>query len=207
MLPPDFNTNELTGRPASKKASARWYDKRPQVKQSVEVLTTFPDEILTIIAEGINVIVEREYKASELLKSFKSLGTEKILGLYKSKNKMRKMDQNPTLHKTINYMFVISEENQVAVAKQVLELVTVIHDYLKTCKETSQPATMNHVSKLRNSYVDKGLVDAKKLLKSIREEFIKTIENTTEYVPRPTQITDSSGGMKINKDIHTKKKD
>lgn len=187
----------------------RWYDKQPMVKQSVELLAAFPDEVLTIMAEGINSVIEREYRVQELLRSFKSLGQEKILALYKSKQKLRKLDQNPMMHKTVNYLFVVAEENKQQIARHVLELISTVHSYLLLMREAKQSPTLQHILEIRNTYVSHGIEAAKQQVKAIELEISQSlllgrVSAAPALTPPPgpkreIEIKeDDSGGMKIN---------
>src|SRR5690606_18151945 len=111
---------EWKGRPVSYK---RWYDRQPRLSQAVRLMMLFPDEVKSIISDGIMLLANREFQVSEQMNSFRTLGSEKILGLYKSKNKRREYDQNELLHKAMNYLYILSEKNQDFMAEHILQLV------------------------------------------------------------------------------------
>ena len=52
------------------------------------------------------------------------------MGLHKSKNRRREYDDNGTMHKMMNYLYILGNDNQDYMAKKVLELVHYIQDYL-----------------------------------------------------------------------------
>jgi len=83
----------------------RFYDQEPSVSQAVELLLVLPQEMQSIIADGISLIAEQEFRANELMKELKSLGTEKVLAVYKSKQKKRAYDKNHAVHRAINYLW------------------------------------------------------------------------------------------------------
>ena len=88
----------------------RWYDQPGQesIRTSLKFLTSLPDEFLTIVAEGILKVAENEFKPAEL----KALGVEKVMAIHKSKNKARPEDNNPYLHKSVNYLAIMSSFQQ-----------------------------------------------------------------------------------------------
>ncbi|MEB3286234.1 MAG: hypothetical protein VKJ04_01900 [Vampirovibrionales bacterium] len=199
---------------ASGKKYRRWYEREPMVKQSIELLETFPDEILTIVAEGVNKVAEQEFRAAELMKTYKSLGQEKIISLYKSKNKLRSYDKNAMMHKAVNYFLLISEENRLVMSTKVIELVGVVRDYLHVCKEASEPPVALHVTTIRDSYVEAGLKGARQKLLQIRELFLgerfasrikqpaappkAVVANPESQSNRMTNLDDDDSGMKLN---------
>ncbi len=149
----------------------RWYDKHKSLGKCIELLESFPPEIQSIIAEGIITLSERECQAHEILQSLKSMGAEKILGMYKSKNKRRSYDNDPTLHRAMTYLYVLSEENQLFMASQIMDLLNYIYDYLKTCKAFEADPTVEEVASVTRTFVDSGSSEAKQFLEQVRTEF------------------------------------
>jgi len=130
----------------------RWYDQRPQVSNTINLMVSFPPEIQTIIGEGIVYLADKEFLANEQMHALKSLGSEKTLGLYRSKSKKRDYDNNPLLHKIINYLYVLSEKNQDFMAKQVMELV--IQDYFNTVLAEAEAEASADVHKYKGTKGD-----------------------------------------------------
>jgi hypothetical protein len=75
-----------------KKPFKRWYDRHARLAQGVKLLILLPDEIKTIISEAMITLANREFDATEQESAFRTLGSEKIMGLHKSKNLMREYD-------------------------------------------------------------------------------------------------------------------
>src|SRR5690242_14856760 len=90
----------------------RWYDRQPKLSQAFKLIILLPDEVRSIISESLMLIANREFNANERENSFRTLGHDKILGLHKSKNKRREYDQNELLHKAMNYLYILSDDNQ-----------------------------------------------------------------------------------------------
>ncbi|MEB3286232.1 MAG: hypothetical protein VKJ04_01890 [Vampirovibrionales bacterium] len=182
----------------------RWYDKQQEVKQSIELLGAFPEEILSVMSEGVNSVIERDYNVNELMRSFRSLGQDKVLALYKSKNKLRTLDQNPSMHKTVNYLFVVAEENRKAIAVRVLELVGTVHDYLQICKETGLTPTIEHIARIGEAFVAKGNVEARDMLEDVRREMMQIIVSGRKAQASPPagagtlEIKGDEAGMRLN---------
>ena len=154
----------------------RFYDQDVNVSNAVEMFLLFPETLQEIIAEGLAQIAEIEYQANEALKDIRSLGTERVLALYKSKQKKRKYDQNPTVHKAMNYLMVISPENRHFLANRIIELMGYIQDYLKTCQMYTTSPEADKVQVLTDLYVQLGSDECRKFLTSVQTEFKRKLD-------------------------------
>lgn len=172
----------------------RWYDRHKTVSKSVKLLETFPLEIQAIIADGIVMLAERECQAHELLANLRSLGPEKVLGIYKSKNRRRSYDRNSTVHEAMNYLYILSEENRLFIANQVIELVNFIYDYLKSCRQYKLDARTDDVAELTKTYIESGAADAQQLLEQLQQRFSTSI---TEAITKGEELFNGEAGMKI----------
>ncbi|MBX2861335.1 MAG: hypothetical protein KTR14_08870 [Vampirovibrio sp.] len=168
----------------------RFYDRNPDLSSAVETLMCFPPEFQSVLAEGIALVAEKECKANELLQQFKSLGTQKVLALYKSKNKARSYDDNPNVHKVMNYLMVLSEENRQFMAKNILGLFSHVQEYLQTCKTYEQESSLEGVQNVSNTYANQGDKATRQLLSGMKQDFIQKLEQ------RET-ISGGGGDMKV----------
>lgn len=177
----------------------RWYDKRPDMARSITLLEALPFAIQSIIANGIVDIANREFQANELINSYKSLGTEKVLGLHKSKKKARKLDENPAAHKAISYLYVLSEKNQDFMARQILDMMELLTQYFRHCSVLNQPPAEGEVLNLTQTYVQQGRGEAKVFLSKLERTFMERIRNsdTTPVAQREEDIMEDVGGMRI----------
>jgi hypothetical protein len=163
----------------------------------VGLLSTFPPEIRHIISDGIAYLAEREFEAHLLLNSLKSLGAEKILGIYKSKHKRRNLDEEPVLHKVLNYLFILSPENQLLFARKITELVGYICQYFEICKLNRQEASHDQIMLLTREYVRNGSEDAKRFLVTIQQQFKRSLLNAA-CGPVNT-VGNNTAGMRVKK--------
>src|SRR4051794_91068 len=90
----------------------RWYDNHPKIVEAVRLLEIAPAEIQTIIAEGVLLLIEKAFRITKLENTYSSLGRDKVLMLYRSKNRMRRYDKNILAHKIMNYMLCLNEKDQ-----------------------------------------------------------------------------------------------
>lgn len=195
----------------------RFYEKHSAVSQAVESLLLFPDDIQRIIAKGFSTIAERDCQAAEIMKEFKSLGTDKVLALYKSKTKKRKYDQNPITHQAMNYLMIMSDESQIFMAGKIMELVGFMQDYLKLCKRHAVTPQRESVETISNTYVMRGATEAKIFLKKLDAEIhLQLAESppvpkaaTSSFPPVPAvgevldEIAIETSGQKIRKNTGT----
>jgi hypothetical protein len=149
----------------------RWYDAYPDLQKALVILVSFPPEILDIVAEGIVHIAERDCKANEIIKSVKSIGKDKVLALHQSKARRRFYDNNPQLHKAMNYIFILSENKRQYVCRKMKNLIEYVFDYLKTCDDFKEVPTKDTIDSLATTFVNKGSPAALAFLNELQSNF------------------------------------
>ncbi len=137
----------------------RWYDKQQTVSKSVKLLETFPVEYQEVLGDTIIRLAEKHCQVDELLANLRALGPDKVLSIFKAKSKSRGYDQNDTVHKAMNYIYVLPDEGRIFIATQVIEVVGHVYEYLMICRETSQAPATEIVQSLTNSFVRGQLKD------------------------------------------------
>ena len=162
---------------ADNRQKQRWYDQKQQVATAIEMLLTLPEELQTIICRSVVLLANREFKAEEQLHNLKSLGTDKVLALFKSKNKKRHYDQNQTAHVALNYMGFLSEDNQQFMVVSITDMMGLVREYLQLCKTTEQSPEHVHIGALTDGYVTQGKEATDVILKAIEAELIHRVEN------------------------------
>lgn len=181
----------------------RFYDQDPVLSQAVQVMRMFPEDMQAIIADSLSMIAERECQASALMEDLKSIGTEKVLAIYKSKQKKRDYDQSPSLHRAMNYLSILSGENRAFIARKIMELMGYIQEYLKTCQGHSIPAETQAVEALADVYVKFGPDRCKQFLNDMEAEFVRKVSSERLESLNPPKstfseaITDESQGLRI----------
>ena len=148
----------------------RFYDQDPLVSQAIHLLLLLPGEIQTLVAECTARIAESEYRANELMHNTKSLGSDKILALYKSKQKKREYDQNPLIHRALTYLMLLSEENRRLIASRIVGLISQINDYLRSCQASAMAPSIEHMRDIRSTYLKLGPEEASRKVKHIQEQ-------------------------------------
>lgn len=173
----------------------RWYDRQPRLSQSVRVMMLLPDEIKSIVSNGMIHLANMEYQVSEKMHTFRTLGTDKVMGLHMSKNRRREYDQNDLMHKMMNYLYILSESNQDAMANHVLTLMSHIQDYLQSCKVFKAEADMETVAEITTTYVEKGSGDVRQFLEHIKQKLHEQmlIRDDAE----PIDFIDDVMGLKV----------
>jgi len=149
----------------------RWHDRQPRLAQAVKLLILLPDEVKNIISEAMIELANREFEEGKKNGATRTLGGEKAMGLHKSKNRRREYDVNETLHKAMNYLYILSDEGQDFMAEHILTLVKYIHSYFAACKEFQLDPSPEHIAGITTTYVSRGSQEAEKFLKQLREEF------------------------------------
>lgn len=177
-----------------KPTSNRWYDKRPSLSLSINLLSKCPFELQTIVGEGMSQLAQKQFKAQDMLQSVKSLGVDKTLGLYKAKKKQRAYDNNPAFHHAMNCLYVLAAEHQDFMANQILEVMDMIHDYFRSCRLYRSQSSQEDVASLTRTFVEQGSPAARTLLTQIKRNLMQNIE---AHLDDTTRISDNSLGMRI----------
>lgn len=193
----------------------RFYDAEPATAQAVHLMMAFPGEMQEVIAGGVGVIAEREYQARELMQNLKSLGSDMILALYKSKQKKRGYDQNPVMHRTMNYMMVLTPQNRFFISERVVEMVGFVQDYLKICRDYTASPTLSTVESITDVYVQQGPEESRQLIRALKTDWMQKLNQNPQAV-QPVIITpqrrssspvlveelqDDAKGMRIRGDL------
>ena len=100
----------------------RWYDQYDRIAHSIGLIEEFPPPFQRVLGESIIAIAENQCQVKNLMGELRELGPEKVLGLFKSKNKQRKYDSLPEVHQGINYMYILPDEERLLIAEQLIEL-------------------------------------------------------------------------------------
>ena len=153
----------------------RWYERQPSLSEAINVLTNLPEPVTTIIGDSIINLADQEFKVMELKDSLRSIGSEKVMGMHKSKQRRRAYDKNPTLHKAINYIYVLPEPKQDKMANHVLNIVKYIKQYDTICKTYSTKTTLDEITVIAQKYVNSGALSTERFLGNMKDTLhIKT---------------------------------
>lgn len=179
----------------------RWYDRNTELSQAVRVIMIFPDEIKDILCTGLMFLANKEFDVQEQLSNFRSVGSDKIMGLHKSKNRRREYDENATMHKMMNYLYILGHGNQDYMAQKVLELVGYIQEYLNAVKVFHGEMSLEEVAEITSTFVKGGGEKADELLTSIKEKLHRDLIESgkiDENTKAADFIQDVMDGTKIS---------
>ncbi len=147
----------------------RWYERQPSLAEAITVLTDLPDPVTTIVGDSIITLANQEFKVMELKDSLRSIGSEKVMGMHKSKQRRRAYDHNPTLHKAINYIYVLPEPKQDKMANHVLNIVKYIKHYDTICKTYNATTSLDEITVITEKYVNSGSISTERFLVNMKE--------------------------------------
>jgi hypothetical protein len=134
----------------------RWYDQYDRIAHSIGLMEEFPPEFQCVLGESIIAIAENQCQVKNLMGELRELGPEKVLGLFKSKNKQRKYDSLPEVHQGINYMYILPDEQRLFIAEQLIELVDSFQKYFALCRKSGQEPRVMLASQLSKTYLQEG---------------------------------------------------
>lgn len=160
----------------------RWYDHEPKTATAINMLLLFPKEVQRVLGNGVCSLAEGEFEVNSLLENLRSLGSEKVLALYKSKEKRRKYDQLPGMHASVNYLYLMPPQNRGLLVDKVRELTNNVAQYLQMCKTTTHEAAVREIDELTKTYVKNGMQSAQNLIRRIEESELESMEpHTADY--------------------------
>ncbi|WP_373531899.1 hypothetical protein [Vampirovibrio sp.] len=137
----------------------RWYDKEQTVARSVRLIKTFPTDYQEVLGETVIGLAEKHCGVNALLENLRQLGPDKVLNLFKAKSKSRNYDQNATLHKAMNCLYVLPEDQRIFIAIKVIDVVGHFFEYLIICQETRQPSRQDILQDLSHAFIQETLED------------------------------------------------
>lgn len=207
-------TSASTLMTAKHKAFKRWYERQPQLALSVRVLTLLPDEVCSVLGEGLLKLMQDEGHETFMEKRYRSLGTEKVLGLHKSKNRRREYDKTEILHKAMNNLYLLSDESQDFIAAHILLMASFIQRYMANYLGYKPGGTLEELGEMAQRFMsEQSPEEVATFLKKLREEFFSLVFGgagnrnqpslSTSLAPNAkpsnTRITtkDNTQGMKI----------
>ena len=173
-------------------AEQRFYDRDKDVREAVNVTRQLPQDMQKIIAEGLSQLAVRDYQVDKRLKEVRSLGVDRVLPLYKSKNKRRDYDEIPEFHAAMNYLRILEEEEQREVSQTVTELARFAQEYVEKCRFVALLPDNRKVALVRDTYIKLERVQAQQYLEAVKAEFLSSLRPIP--VERETQnyIADGS---------------
>lgn len=170
------------------KPKKRWYDQNKSLSTSIQMLESFPMEIQGLIADSMIVVAERECKADKLMDELKSLGAEVVLALYKSKNKRRTYDDNPSMHKAMNYLYILPDTNRTFMGEQIKEVIQHVYTYFQACKSANIEPNMQDVASITKTYAHGGTAEAQATVEKLQIQY--------GAMP-PDTVREKSSGMQV----------
>ena len=145
----------------------RFYDQDPVVAQAVRLLMVLPNEVQTLTAECLTKIAESDYQLGKSLQDTRTLGSDKIMALYKSKEKKRSYDSSPAMHRAMNYLMLMPIENRRILSHRIVGLVGHLQEYLRSCKKFCMIATYQQMGEVAVAYMHRGSTEANHLIQAM----------------------------------------
>ncbi len=172
------------------KKHERWHDKKPELAKAIHFLASLPNDVQTIIGDCVVKVAEKEYKVSQLMNDLKSVGSDKVLGLHQSQKKRRNYDKNPSTQKAVNHIYVLPENDQIKMTKQVLNLMDSVFTYFEIHKTLNAPVEKETLQNMADAFAEGGIKKANDFNKVLRKQL-------TEAAKQKEYIIDSQGDLII----------
>ncbi|WP_373533526.1 hypothetical protein [Vampirovibrio sp.] len=173
----------------------RFYDGDRLVGDSINITRQLTQDLQGVIAAGFSFIAIQDHQADHRLGNLKSLGSETILPLYKSKNKRRDYDQVAEFHVALNYLRVLEPEERQSVSQRILGLVKFAQDYQDKCKFRALLPNKKKLEEVRDAYLSLETDRAALYLEAVQREFkasLSTLEVPPPLLQKQGYISDGS---------------
>jgi hypothetical protein len=98
----------------------RWYDNISDMTMALLVSKQLPPEIQLVIARHLNGAIDDYRRLKRSDKNAISLGQNRVMGLYKSSNRLRWYDPKPELHRAFTLMATVPDFFLIEFAQRIL---------------------------------------------------------------------------------------
>lgn len=179
----------------------RWYDRIPELSQAVRLLEVTPTRHREAICKMILEFAQNTaHNPANPDYGLKKLGSQKVLGLMKSKSKRRWYDREPVVHQAFNTLYMMEDKQRYDTAIRIL----VALEAIKTALKNPEWQRKNVNGKLSHDVVQGVFSQPTQHLLSkiavVKNEKpvtnIQPMRDSTE-LERPDAILASSEGMKL----------
>lgn len=176
----------------------RFYDQEPTVSRAVTLLFVFPGEWQALIAEGVSAMAERNFCMSQRVRELRSLGTENVLAIHKSRHRNRSYDQIPAVHKAINELRLLPQEGRVFLSRKMLVLIHHLRDYLQACQVSGSHPSLTTLREAITIFERQGSPETTRYLLGIQS--LMTQSPSFDALPAVAQSDSPLNGLELIED-------
>ncbi|MGE0200576.1 MAG: hypothetical protein AB7P76_06375 [Candidatus Melainabacteria bacterium] len=177
----------------SNQLDRRWYDRKPNVSGLVRMVGVSPPEVHGTMGRSMSAIVKRDCKALVVNGSVRSLGSNRVLALYKSKSRQRTLDHNNDLFRAMNELLILPADQQDHIVVCSLELIDNIFKYLQICQEEQKIYSASEIEIIANQYIRFGQAHCQNFVSSFRAAVLSG-EGADRLQSRTTRHADQDLG-------------
>ncbi len=107
----------------------RWYDRLPSLSQAVRMMEQIQPYQQQMIASIIVGSMQMHQVSQRNEHGVKKLGTEKVIGLMKSKVKRRWYDRDPMVHQAFNHLYLMPDPMRHETAIKIMVCIKAMEAY------------------------------------------------------------------------------
>lgn len=172
----------------------RWYDKYPQTQKAVELFEKLPSQYQRVIARNIAQFCE-DNNLLGAREGLKSLGHTKVMGLIQSKAKRRWYDQDPLLHKAVNSILMMNDEDRQAASYRMVVTMESFDAYMEWCQQNERLIDQDELEQMASDVFARSVDE---LLNLTSPEAPAAAAAT--QLESTKSVVDDDSGMKIRMD-------
>jgi hypothetical protein len=171
----------------------RWHDKDEEVARLVQMLRELPEEYQDMIARILSGAVEewQQSKSYDQSRSV-SLGVDKHLALWKSKSKRRWYDKHPSMHRAMNHLLVLDDDQRRYMAEKLNPALSAVQKYMDICLEHQRPSINLELSQIIRLSMEQG--------EDVSFDYIQSIAKLSSAPPmkKPYHVHQSQGELRVS---------
>ncbi|MGE0200520.1 MAG: hypothetical protein AB7P76_06095 [Candidatus Melainabacteria bacterium] len=112
-------------------SSARWYDEQNELAVAVRLMKQLPLEYQSLVCKPVTDLLTMTELTGRNGSELKQMGTERVVGVMKSKTKRRWYDQDPHVHQAFNLLYVMEQHEQQEIACRFLFSMRAMQAYFQ----------------------------------------------------------------------------
>ncbi|MBY0404680.1 MAG: hypothetical protein K2X66_12325 [Cyanobacteria bacterium] len=174
----------------------RWYDQSPGIYIGMNGLCELPPDYSHVLGQIIIILAKQFKDRQKSPNGLISLGTDRIMGLMKSRKKRRKEDSDVVLYKAFTDLYLLEDKHRNVLAQRISITVVVVGEYVGFCKRKDREENKQECMTLIRESLEKGLREATRYMMSIgvydREVHWNIVEfaSHTDEEPEPYELAE-----------------
>lgn len=142
----------------------RWYDVDLHLSNMVRTMELMTGQNRQLFGHLICMLCENRIEAEP---EVRKTDWEHLQGLIKSKRGRRWYDEDPVMHKAMNLLYTLTETTKIQIARQLVDVTGLVHDYELFCLKNDRTAEIDIVQTIIAKGIQDGAEEAEGYLRTV----------------------------------------